>query len=227
LFSDKTCAFPDTRDVNADWIRWYKRAIADSARQLFGAERWINEHSDRVFLDRKCSERLPVAIPDAANRRIHRVIVAHGAKYRCRATLGGGSGSLMISPDIVGDDHVNASADGFTPFAVGDIDPTRGFVHVLDDVSLEIVLGELDTITDFVSYISYKEKFIRAGRLGFAAGEEDLLSHYLTTMVGEHNHGFRLPDGYEALYVGEGHWAELQQSPEYQRKKCANRISYL
>ncbi len=33
------------------------------------------------------------------------------------------------------------------PFAVGQVDPAIGFMHVLDDTSLEIVMSTLDTIT--------------------------------------------------------------------------------
>lgn len=41
IFSDKDCAFPDTGDLDLDWKRWYKKAIRNSAEQIWGAENWI------------------------------------------------------------------------------------------------------------------------------------------------------------------------------------------
>src|ERR1700738_15586 len=34
IFSDKSCAFPNTGDVNLDWARWYRRSIEKSAEQV-------------------------------------------------------------------------------------------------------------------------------------------------------------------------------------------------
>jgi len=86
LFSDKYVAFPDTGDLERDWRRWFKRAVAESATQLRGAERWIRTHPDRVFVDRACTTRLPVDL--SSSPRFHHIVVAHGAAQRCRAELG-------------------------------------------------------------------------------------------------------------------------------------------
>ena len=43
VFSDKSCAYPDTGDEVRDWARWFKSSIAASARQVYGAERWIRQ----------------------------------------------------------------------------------------------------------------------------------------------------------------------------------------
>ncbi len=96
IFSDKRCAFPDTGDLKLDWSRWYRKAILGSAQQIFGAERWLKNHPDRVFLDNKCAERLPLSLAHMSNCRFHRVIVALGAQQRCRRHLGG-SGSPTLA----------------------------------------------------------------------------------------------------------------------------------
>jgi hypothetical protein len=41
IFSDKDCVFPNTGDLNIDWPRWFKHAVLKSAKQVWGAERWI------------------------------------------------------------------------------------------------------------------------------------------------------------------------------------------
>ena len=93
-----------TGNLDVDWSRWYRNAIDKSAKQLWGAERHIRAHPARIFIDPKCGIRLPIPLPHPDKMRIHRVVVAHGAAQRCREALGG-SGSLMIVPGIIGDDH--------------------------------------------------------------------------------------------------------------------------
>ena len=54
LFSDKDCAFPSSGNLDTDWSRWYRKAIAKSAKQLWGADRHIRQNPGRVFIDAKC-----------------------------------------------------------------------------------------------------------------------------------------------------------------------------
>ncbi len=112
------------------------------------------------------------------------------------------------------------------PFAIGQIDPSKGFVHVLDDTSLEIVMSTLDTISDFVSYLSKKEALILDGRLGFAAGEDDLLAYYLRNLNGEGEHDFVIPPGISRIFVDEGLWAEFDRHPQRRAQAEADQISY-
>src|SRR5712692_9537381 len=104
IFSDKDCAFPNTGDINTDWARWFKRAVLKAAEQIWGAERWIRSHPDRLFLDRKCTQPFPIGLPNPDNARFHRIVVAHDKTWRCRQEIGG-SGSLNIMPSIVGAAH--------------------------------------------------------------------------------------------------------------------------
>ena len=189
IFSDKDCAFPDTGDTQVDWRRWYRKAIAKSAEQVFGTERWIGNHPDRFFLDRACTQRFPLPLPDPSAAKVHRVVVAHGVAERCRRELGG-SGGLRIVPAVVGAMHTAPPEDGGRPFAIGQVDPARGYVHVLDDASLDTVMAGLDTVSDFVAYLSEKERLILGGRLAFAASEADLLAYYLYPDEGKDRNGF-------------------------------------
>ena len=54
IFSDKDCEFPNIEDIDLAWKRWYKKAVKKSADQIYGAERWILKHPDRLFLDQTC-----------------------------------------------------------------------------------------------------------------------------------------------------------------------------
>jgi hypothetical protein len=60
IFSDKDCVFPDSGDLTKDWRRWFRRAVQKSADQVWGAERWIRSHPDRLFVDRTCEHKFPI-----------------------------------------------------------------------------------------------------------------------------------------------------------------------
>ena len=225
IFSDKDCEFPNTGNLEVDWSRWFRRAVLKSAKQIWGAERWIRSHPDRLFLDRACSQPFPINVPDPSSARFHRLVVAHGVSERCRAELGG-SGSLMIVPDIVGDAHCASFEEGGCPFAIGQLAPDKGYVHVLDDTSLEVVLRTLDTITDFVSYLSKKERFVCGGKLVHGAGEEDLLAFYLKNLNEHDEHDFVVPPDIDWMAIGEGLWEDFIASPERQAQLAASQVSY-
>jgi hypothetical protein len=221
LFSDKYCNFPDSGNLKTDWFRWFKRAVWKGAEQLWGAERWIREHPDRLFRDSQCTAGLPINLPATADTIFHRIVVAHGASDRCQKHFGGGSGSLIIAPSIVGKSHFDASA---LPFTVGTLDPGR-FVHVMDDVTLDIVLGTVDTVSDLAGYLDAKEKLLTSGNLIQAAGEEELLAVYLTTTDTHGRHTFD-PLTKEPFSVIEGIWDRFQSSPQRVAQLEANEISY-
>jgi hypothetical protein len=111
----------------------------------------------------------------------------------------------MIIPSIQGDDHFQGHK--VQPFRIGDVEPYGPFVHVLDDATLDIAIGELDTITDFTNYLAKKEALIRSGRLVSAAGEEELVAQFMTRMNAEGEYDFTKPDGTawsEGDHVGYG-----------------------
>lgn len=238
IFSDKDIKYQPHSDPKIAWRRWYKKAIKKSAEQIYGAERWIKEYPNLLFLDHGCLQPFPVPLPKPERMQVHRVVVAHGVSEACRRALGG-SGSLMIAPSLIGDDHLLLGADHVVvldgrltlpsparPFTVGQIDPDKGFIHVLDDTTLDILLRTLDTIKDFVEYLTRKERLITAGKLGLAAGEEDLLAYYLHNVGSDGWHDFVLPEGTNVIYIDEGLWLDHQQHPQRLAQRQADAISY-
>lgn len=218
IFSDKDIGFKDTGDIKVDWSRWVKKAVLKSANQLYGAESWIRDRPDRLFLDKKCTIPFPLKIPSQEEIKIHRIAVAKNASQRF-SKLAGGSGSLIINPEISGNEHFD------NPFMIGHPVKGKAFVHVLDDVSLDIILSELDTISDFIDYIEKKEKFILSGGLVSAAGEEEILAHYLLSAHNGREPGFYLKYDQKA-FILEGHYESLTSLPQYKRGKEHDKISY-
>lgn len=216
VFSDKHCKFGSEKSLTVEWGRWFKRVVRDGAEQAWGAERWLRDFPNRVFLDKKCKQPFPVPLPAPSDLRFHLIVVGHGASRACRAALGG-SGSFMLRSDLRGfRSHTEA-------FVIGDLDPSRTFVHVFDDTSLEVVLRSRDTITDFVEYLRAKETLLRSRDIS-TAGEEELLAIYLTTMVDQWHHGFDFPPG--ALAIAEGHWLRFINSRERELQVQHDEISY-
>jgi hypothetical protein len=215
IFSDKSCQVPDTGDVSLDWKRWYKRAIKRSADQIFGAERWLAEFPKRIFLDPLCTKPFPLDVPSPQDWTVHRIVVALGAGERAAKYFGGGSrGSLMLVPSIVGDKHLSDELPA-GPFRVGEIEPSKGFVHIFDDVTLDIVMREVDTISDFVDYLQRKADFLRSGRVFMCHGEEEALAYYLSNLDDQQNPSFELPleakiDPTFKIVLSEGLWDEYK-----------------
>jgi hypothetical protein len=216
IFSDKYCQFPRSPSLRTDWSRWYRRAVLDGAKQIWGAERWIKEHPERLFRDAACTARLPINLPPQSDAIFHRIVVAHGAGEACRSHFSG-SGSLMLAPGIPGD---------LFPFTIGALDPQRGYVHVMDDVTLDIVLSTVDTVSDLADYLEAKERLIASGKLLHAAGEEEILAHYLKNTDSNGKHAFLIPDDVTTVTFDEGIWEAFQRRPERLRQIEANKPSY-
>jgi len=231
VFSEKDITWTD-KPVDVAWPRWCRRAIFDAATQLKGAERWINEFPDRIFLDKLCEVPFPLGFPPVVRRRMHRIIVARGARDACRKYFEGGLGTFVIKPDLKGRDHCTPGAETYAPFTIGDIDADGDFVHVFDEASLDIVMRELDTVSDFTEYLDKRATFLRSGHLERAHGEEDLLAYYAIRINEEGDHDFTAPEGYswadvESVTIGAGNWSRYIDNPQYLAKKEADEISYL
>lgn len=223
IFSDKHCEFPDGAQLSLAWSRWYRRAVEKSARQLVGAQSWIRRFPDRVFLDKTCSKPFPLTLPAQSEVRFHLIAVTRGAYRACRAFFSGQStGSLMINTRVFGNEHRQH------PFTVGRVLSQGPFIHVFDELTLNVVLRELDTITDLVEYLERKERLLtHPSRAIMASGEEQLVAMYMTRLNSSGNHDFvDIPDDADGVYIDEGHWEEFIKNPQYRAKKSADEISY-
>jgi len=224
VFSDKFCKFPCSGNLKLDWSRWFKRAIRKSANQAWGAERWIKNYPLRLFLDQKCTVPFPMNLPDMTTAKFHLIIVVHGVSESIKKWFGNGSGSLIIDSGVKGlDNHKE-------PFCIGDLDPQRSFVHVLDDDFLVTLMNTRDTISDFITYLEKKENLIRGSKKIFATGEEELLAVYLKNLNQNKEHDFIFPEGDQKINwiaLTEGHWEEFQKNPQRLAQIQADKISYM
>jgi hypothetical protein len=131
----------------------------------------------------------------------------------------------MIAPSLVGSQHFEPASQA-KPFTIGILDPSRGFVHVMDDYTLDVVLRTVDTVSDLARYLQAKEELISSGRLIFAPGEEELLAYYLKKTDDTGRHVFAIPGDATHISLGEGIWEDFQARPERLAQLKADEVSY-
>ncbi len=226
LFSDKHILFNEAKGLKVAWPRWFKKAVLESGRQLHGAKLWLERFPTRAFLDAKCTRPLPVLVP-AENVAFHLVAVTRGSRDSALAHNGGaGRGSFAVNNAVEGDAHYEL------PFVVGIPQPEKHFVHVFDEVSIELVLRELDTVVDFLDYLRKRQALlVTSGIMVSATGEEELLAAYLQTTDadGQEHLFFEAGDGESppgAIVFEAGSYDALTEDIGYRRKKRVDRISY-
>jgi len=126
----------------------------------------------------------------------------------------------MLNNTVTGDEHLDR------PFTIGNVNHGEGYVHVLDDTTLSIVMSTLDTITDLVGYLAKKERLLTGNKIVLANGEEELLAHYLGKLNRAGEHDFVVKGNMDVLHLGDGLWTNFVGSPERQAQIEYNRISY-
>lgn len=183
IISVKDIKITNSGDISTDWERWRKRAIYASAKQIYGAQRWLEGASNVIRSDGSSG----IKLPEKQQRRIHRVAIALGDQ-------------------------------GKAPIKFGDLG--KGFVHVFDGLSLNIIMGQLDTIVDFVEYLSAKEELYLSGKKTiFHGGEEDLLALYM-------QNGHKFPPQFDMLILDDNLWTGFKESEAYKAKRKEDDVSY-
>jgi len=121
---------------------------------------------------------------------------------------------------------VSLGGRGQVPLIFGDFG--NGFFHVCDEYSVGVVFSALDTITDFVEFLSASEALIRRRVYPLFAGGgfEDLVALYLI-----HGHSFEItPDVSgqpDVLILQDDLWKGFSESEKYRYMKNDLNISYI
>ncbi len=184
IFSVKDINVKNSKDISVNLSRWRKKAIEESCKQIYGAERWISNSTNVITKEGK----MGLPFPSISTRRIHRIAVAFGSK-------------------------------GKAPIIYGDFG--KGFIHVFDEISLNIIIKELDTISDFVKYLIDKESlYHRNVETILDGGEEDLLAFYI-------QNGRKFPNNYDVIVIADNLWTNLTKIRKYKEKKKRDIISYV
>ena len=148
----------------------------------------------------------------------------HGAERLLRrldqVTAADGAGWLHLPPRDRRRVHriaVALGSRGEIPITAGD--SGKGFVHVLDEAAVLTLMRELDTISDLVEYLRKTEEFLEKTQV-VVPGLENLLALYL-------HRGRNYPSDADRLLLTADMWSEVSAKEEFQRKKEADKVSYL
>ncbi|AYL79995.1 MULTISPECIES: YecA family protein [Pseudomonas syringae group] len=215
IFSDKGHVnFQEQHDLQLAWSRWYRAAVKESAKQLHGAEAFVRNHPNRLFLNSKLEDPFPFDLTKPG-LKIHLVAVTGGIGQHAQRffdSVGPGSNGTLVYHYEVPEDLLLEE-----PFLVGDVDPRKTFVHVLDESGLNLLFEELCTPEDFIHYLDTKERAIRNGTFLSSAGEEETLATYLQEDGGYGFGDLRAPKGYEghSFRIPEGEWKHYRQTVAY------------
>ena len=224
IFSIKDILFNTKKPPDVAWDRWKRKAIDESIKQVKGAEKWIRNNPEKIFLDAQCTEKFPLSI-DIKNLKIHRIVVAFGAEEACKkyssdninGSLAIGYANLKNSKELL---------NSIPPFIL--MLPIDEIIHVFDSHNLEIILGELDTVRDFLSYFEAKEEAIKKYEAIHHCGEQDMIAHYLCNFDEDLQKNYIGEKDAEdtALFIDQGLWEDFIKDDSYQRIKEENNISY-
>ncbi len=217
IFSVKDIKYNENKGI-AGWQRWKRKAIDESIDQINGAEKWIKKHPNQIYLNKDCNTMIP--INSKKRLKIYRIVVAHGISDSIANIPGNTSGSLGIK---YSDNNDFEDIQYFVEL------PKSPIYHILDSANFEILLKELDTITDFINYLKEKEKAINLCKIITYAGEEDVMGQYLRTIDPKTGKHYILKDENKNLIVNFDNmiWKNFSNSYEYKEKKIIDKSSYI
>ncbi len=224
IFSIKDISFTKAKTTEIAWERWKKKAIDKSIKQIKGAEKWIRKNPEKIFLDAQCTKKLPVPI-DTKNWKFHRIVVVFNGENPYQNDLSNTAGSLEIGyADLKNSKNLSETA---RPFNV--VLPRDEVIHVFDNHNLEIILGELDTVRDLLSYFEAKEEAIKRYGAIFYFGEAELLAHYFLNFDAEYKKYYIGSKDKEinSICLDPGFWQDFKNQHQYQKRKQADKISYI
>lgn len=207
-------------DFLVAWKRWKKATIDKQLKTVSGAERYLRNPENKLFLDAKCTQAFPINIP-RDDLVIHKIIVAHGAAQACKDfSEDNVRGSLAVS-------YADAPETAQPrPFQIAL--SNKDIVHVFDSDNLELVLAEFDTLPDLLAYFKAKEDAIKRTRVLWYAGEEDVIVTYFRNFDEKENAHYIKPrnSDHDVLMIAEGMWGNFENSAPYQRRQKADESSY-
>lgn len=221
IFFDREAGYVSASDldVSVRWDRWKRNVIDSQIKTAHGAGRYLKS-GRRLFLDSKCLTPFPVKIGHEG-MVVHKIIVAHGVKEACEQ---------FSDENIYGSLGIfYGESDGAPSFPFMLYLDKHEPVHVFDTHNLPIILGELNTVFDFSSYLDAKLDAIKALDSLMYCGEEDLLAHYYGNFdesKKRHFIGTKDP-AINGVVVGEGEWRDFVGLDLYKNTKLADEASYI
>jgi hypothetical protein len=139
-------------------------------------------------------------------------------------TLSNNRNTIIFNGETIKEIYlISAMFGNDDPISFGFAEEEKGkFVHVIAKTDIEIILNELDTISDFVEYFRNKEKlFSRDSKILVDGGERELLGSYLLN-----NKSFKDYMDLDLVIIQNGFMEEYYKRKEVHEKKKEEAKSY-
>jgi hypothetical protein len=133
-------------------------------------------------------------------------------------------GSEIFNPSDIKHVHLISAFFGDKPSIISTREKVEEhLIHTFTKDFTEIVLNELDTISDFQRYLCDREKLSDTKTaLIVLGGEEQILAYYLAN-----NRCFDKLENRDVAILEDDIWESLKNNPKYQAKKKADQVSYV
>jgi hypothetical protein len=116
IISVKEVALGQKKGPEVEWARWHREAIEDSAKQIYGAERWLRGGKNVIRRDGSPG----IALPASSSRRIHRLAVALGGK-----------GDVPVYMGDLGKGHIHVLTEESLSTVLGELDTVTDLTEYL------------------------------------------------------------------------------------------------
>ncbi len=131
-------------------------------------------------------------------------------------------GSEIFNPSDIKNIHLISAFFGDMPILLSTNKKVKEhLIHTFTKNFTEIVLNELDTISDFQRYLMDREQLSNTALIS-TGGEEQILGYYLSN-----NRSFDKFKNYNFALLEDDIWKGLKNNPKYKAKKEADQVSYL
>lgn len=181
--------------------------------QAVRASNYIIKNKENIFEDPQCNNKFKIQIPE--HFKIYRIAIVTGIEKSIQE-YNETSNSLKIDTNLIETE----------PYKISNFYYKGQFVHIFDDNSLNTILSELDTISDFTDYLDYKEEIFLNGSVK-AHSEADIAALYLISLADQEIH--LITDCYEdnGINIRPDLWNIYKKTNYYLERKRFNSKSYL
>lgn len=144
-YNNQPVALKKGANFEAKWKRWYKKSIIDSANQLIGAKKKIEQES-QLFYDGKASQKIHLNIPK--NPNIYLIAVSSDSSDLLSHEVG--YCGLGIHNEEISENNL--------PYFSGTTYQDN-FIHHFSRSVMHNLLKSLDTAGDLINYLNQREYF--------------------------------------------------------------------
>jgi hypothetical protein len=227
VFQHKQINLSFDENPSKKWERWTRKAIDGALAQLKGSRKKLSEVNLEIYLDPACNQKLHLELPNVNNRKVFYIAVVGDNKNAAQQLFGQNSDTFIVLSDTT-DQKLSSSinAIGHLPQHFDSIEN----IHIFEERGLNLLLDELDTITDFCDYLAKRKRFFIEFKSVIAASEAELLWLYFRSYGSEMGTAFAVgakENAYDRVFLEEGSWSEFSNLEMWRQKKKDDVTSYL